>query len=136
MFTIAPLLRSRMIAAAAFVPFHVPFRCTAMTSSNCCSVILRIVASRVMPALFTMMSRPPKCSTAAATSASTSSALVTSHRTARVASEPELLGGGFCRGEVEIAEHHLGTLGDEALRDRIAQALRTAGDDRYLICQQ
>ena len=27
---------------------------------------------------------------------------------------PELLACGFCRGEVEIAEHHRGTLGDEA----------------------
>ena len=108
-----------------------------MTWSNCSSVILRIVASRVMPALLTMMSRPPKCSTAAATSASTSSALVTSQRTAkRDIGTAELLGGGFRRGEVEIAEHHAGALGDEALGDRITQALRTAGDDRCLICQQ
>ena len=31
MFTIAPRLLSRMIAAALRSPFHVPFRCTAMT---------------------------------------------------------------------------------------------------------
>ena len=65
MFTIAPRLFSRMIAAALRMPFHVPFRCTAMTWSNCSSVILRIVASRVIPALLTMMSRLPNRSTAA-----------------------------------------------------------------------
>ncbi len=84
-----------------------------------------------------MMSRPPNRSTAAATSASTSSALVTSQRTASgdvVAAE--LLGGGFGRGEIEIAEHHPRTLGDEPLGDREAQALRTAGDDRGLTGQQ
>jgi hypothetical protein len=31
MFTIAPRLFSRMIAAALRVPFQVPFKCTAMT---------------------------------------------------------------------------------------------------------
>ena len=64
MFTMAPRLFSRMMAAASRVPFQVPFRCTSMTWSNCSSVILRIVASRVIPALLTMMSRPPKRSTA------------------------------------------------------------------------
>ena len=36
-----------------------------MTSSNCCSVILRMVASRVMPALLTMTSSDPNESVAA-----------------------------------------------------------------------
>ncbi len=54
------------MAAASLVPFQEPLRCTAMTWSNCSSVILRMVASRVMPALLTMMSRLPKVSTAAA----------------------------------------------------------------------
>ncbi len=136
MFTIAPRLFSRMIAAAALVPFQVPFRWTAITSSNCSSVILRIVASRVIPALFTMMSRPPKCSTAAADQRVDLVGLghVASHRQGGVG--PELLGGGLRRGEVEITEHHLGALGDEELGDRITQTLRTAGDDRCLICQQ
>src|SRR6478672_788169 len=50
----------RMMPAACRVPFQQPRRWTSITSSNCSSVILRMVASRVMPALLTMMSREPK----------------------------------------------------------------------------
>ena len=40
-----------------------------MTSSNCCSVILRMVASRVMPALFTMTFTDPNAAVAASSRA-------------------------------------------------------------------
>ena len=48
-----------------------------ITSSNCSSVILRMVASRVMPALLTMMSSDPKAVVAVARSLSMSDADVT-----------------------------------------------------------
>ena len=116
MFTIAPLLFSRITAAAARRPFQVPFRCTAITWSNWSSVILRIVASRVMPALLTMMSSPPKPSTAAATSASTSSELVTSQRTARATSLPPRLSAAACvASQVHVTEHDTRAFGDETL---------------------
>src|SRR5699024_7647714 len=58
---------------------HVPRRWTEMTSSNCCSVIFRMVASRVMPALLTQMSTPPKIREAASASFSTFSSEDTLH---------------------------------------------------------
>ena len=126
-----------MMAAADRMPFHVPLRWTAITWSNCSSVILRIVASRVIPALLTMMSRPPNRSTAAATNASTSAAEVTSHRTAAATSAPPEPGGcGLGRCQVEITQHHPGALGHEPLGDRQAQTLRSAGHDRSTTCQQ
>ena len=48
----------------------------------------------------------------------------------------ELLGRRLGRAEVQIAEHHPRALGDEPLRDREAQSLRTARDDRRLTGQQ
>ena len=120
-----------MMPAASRVPFQVPFRWTAMTWSNWSSVILRIVASRVMPALLTMTSSAPNSVTAALTSASTSSAFVTSHRTARATSRAaELLHGGVGGFGVEIAEHDARPFGDEALGDREADPLGPAGDHR------
>lgn len=77
-----------------------------------------------MPALFTMMSRPPNRSTAAATSASTSALEVTSQRTARATSGlPRLPHGGFGCRQVQIAEHHPGAFGHETLRDGQAEPL-------------
>ncbi|CKT94471.1 Uncharacterised protein [Mycobacterium tuberculosis] len=42
-----------------------PLRCTAMTASNSSSLVLAIIRSRTMPALFTRTSTPPYVSTAA-----------------------------------------------------------------------
>ena len=137
MFTIAPRLFSRMIAAALRSPFQVPFRCTAITWSNCSSVILRIVASRVMPALLTMMSSAPNPSTAAPTNASTSSADVTSQRTADGdVVTAQLLGRDLGCLEIHVTEHDPCALGDEPLRDGETQSLGATGNDRGLTGQQ
>ena len=52
-----------------------------MTSSNCCSVIFRIVASRVMPALFTMTFTDSNAAVAASSRPATSAVEATSHPT-------------------------------------------------------
>ena len=52
-----------------------------MTSSNCCSVIFRMVASRVMPALFTMTFTVWNAAVAASSRAATSAAEATSQPT-------------------------------------------------------
>src|ERR1700759_3098362 len=96
MLTIVPRLFSRITAAALRSPFQVPFRCTAMTWSNWSSVILRIVASRVMPALLIMMSSAPNWSSAAPISASTSSPDVTSQRTATAILSPPSFSAAAC----------------------------------------
>ncbi len=48
----------------------------------------------------------------------------------------ELFGRRLGRTEVQIAQHHARTLGDEPLRDGESQALRTARDDGGLTGQQ
>jgi len=131
MLTIVPDLRSRMIAAARRVPFQVPLRCTLITWSNWSSVIVRMVASRVMPALLTITSSDPNVSTVCASIASISAALVTSQRATAATSGPPSLAAAACgRLEVEVAEHDPRPLPDEHLRDGEADALRAAGDDR------
>ena len=82
-----------------------------------------MVASRVMPALFTAISTVPKSSTAAASSVSTSSARVTSERTARATAEPFPGIAGF-----EVADHHAGAVPYEGFGDGVADALGAAGD--------
>ena len=116
MLTIAPRLFSRMIAAALRVPFQVPFRCTAMTWSNCSSVILRMVASRVMPALFTMMSRPPNSLDRRGDECVDLVGVghVAANRPGDVA-PPSRSAAASRRGEIEVADDHPGALGDEAL---------------------
>lgn len=85
---IEPLFCSRMSAAALRVPFQQPLRWTLMTWSKCSSVIVRIVASRVIPALLTMMSTEPNVSRAVCMSRSMSSDTVTSHREAAATDAP------------------------------------------------
>ena len=54
---------------ANFVGQKWPFRCTRTTESKSCSLMLKMVASRVKPGLLTSTCRSPKRSTAVATSA-------------------------------------------------------------------
>src|SRR5277367_3545698 len=88
-----------------------------------------------MPALLTMMSRPPNRSTAAATSASTSAPEVTAHRHSDVVAA-ELRNRGFGCLEIHVAEHDPRALADEALRDGETQSLCTTGDNCGLTGQQ
>ena len=78
------------------MPFQVPLRCTLITWSNWSSVIVRMVASRVMPALLTMMSSDPNVSTVCASMASISAALVTSQRATAATSGPPSLAAATC----------------------------------------
>ena len=52
---------------ACLTTVNVPFRCTAITSSHSCSVMLKTMRSRRMPAQQTTMSRRPKLSMAVCT---------------------------------------------------------------------
>src|SRR5580658_5777714 len=62
---IVPVLAaSRQTSAACRVRLKVPFRCTAMTSSNSCSLIDTSMRLRRMPALLTTTCRSPKVETA------------------------------------------------------------------------
>ena len=58
----------RQCADANFVVLNVPFRCTRMTSSHSCSVMLKTIRSRRMPATLTRMSSRPNSSMADSTS--------------------------------------------------------------------
>src|SRR5947209_9643046 len=63
--TVLPSLDSpRQYDAACRIVAKWPLRCTAMTASNSSSLVLAIIRSRTMPALFTRTSKPPKVSTA------------------------------------------------------------------------
>jgi recombination DNA repair RAD52 pathway protein len=88
MFTIAPDFCSRIRAAASRVPFQVPLRWTWITRSKSSSDMVRIVASRVIPALLTKTSSEPNVVTAVSISAATSSAETTSQRTPTATSSP------------------------------------------------
>ena len=70
-----------MRSEANFIPSQVPYRCTSMTSRNCSDVIVRRVASLVMPALFTSTSTDPNTRAQCSISDSTSASEVTSHCT-------------------------------------------------------
>ena len=54
----------RQCAEANLVVLKVPFRWTRMTSSHSCSVMLKTIRSRRMPATLTRMSSRPNCSMA------------------------------------------------------------------------
>ncbi len=54
-------------ADANLVVLNVPFRCTLMTSSHSCSVMLKTIRSRRMPATLTRTSSRPNCSMAVLT---------------------------------------------------------------------
>src|SRR6266550_5580578 len=64
---IRPRRCSRMRRVACRVQLKVPFRWTAMTASHSSSVMLKIMRSRRMPALFTRMSIAPNSLTAVST---------------------------------------------------------------------
>ena len=55
----------RQCADANFVVLNVPFRWTRMTSSHSCSVMLKTIRSRRMPATLTRTSSRPNSSMAA-----------------------------------------------------------------------
>jgi hypothetical protein len=65
---IRPLRCSIMWGAAALMHAQTPFRLVAITSSNSVSLMSHNMLTRVMPALLTRMSMPPKASTACPTS--------------------------------------------------------------------
>ena len=67
MLMMRPHFCSRMWGAAARVTAKAPLRCTLMTASHSSSVMLKIMRSRRMPALLTMMSRRPNSSSAVST---------------------------------------------------------------------
>src|SRR5262245_13067977 len=73
-----PQARSRIRVSAACAHRNVPFRLTDRTWSHCSSVILWLIASRLIPALLTSTSRRPNSPTMWLTSASTSVRCVTS----------------------------------------------------------
>src|SRR5579875_3743116 len=56
--------RPRQYDAACRIVAKCPLRCTATTASNSSSLVLAIILSRTMPALFTQTSSPPNVSTA------------------------------------------------------------------------
>ena len=58
----------RQCADANLVVLNVPFRCTRMTSSHSCSVMLKTIRSRRMPATLTTMLSLPNSSMADSTS--------------------------------------------------------------------
>ena len=64
---VSPALeRSRQRMQANLVAANVPLRCTRMTESKSSSLIDTIILSRMIPALLTRMSSPPKASYAVA----------------------------------------------------------------------
>ncbi len=69
---------SRITADDSFVPSQAPTRCTSITARKSSMDILRMTASRVIPALLTMTSRDPKRSALERTSTSMSASEVTS----------------------------------------------------------
>ena len=79
---------SLQYTATARAQTKCPLRCTAITSSNCSSVIEKLIASRRIPALLIRICTSPNESTAAATRSSPVSHLATSPRTL-IASPPE-----------------------------------------------
>jgi hypothetical protein len=116
-------------------PSQVPVTCTSSTNWKSSSDIFGIVASRVMPALLTITSSEPNCSTVQSTSAVTSDSLVTLQRTANARPSPS------CRGPrrralVQVGDDDSGALVGEPRGDREADALRRAGDNGDLLLQQ
>src|SRR6185295_4730024 len=83
---------------AALQVRYTPLRLTPSTSSHRASDVSSTVPYRWMPALVTTMSRPPKRSTAVATSASTSAATVTSARTPTTLGDPSNESGDPSKG--------------------------------------
>ena len=99
-----------------------------MTSSNCCSVILRMVASRVMPALFTMTSTVPNAAVAASSRAGHVAG------GGDVAADSDGVGAQRCGGLlglgfVEVADDDSGAVVGERAGDRQSDALGASGDD-------
>src|SRR5882757_781025 len=74
---LAFLTAAAMTGCAAHRIRNGALRCTSRMASHCSSVIFWITESQVYPALFTMMSNPPKSSTAVCTNRSPKSASVT-----------------------------------------------------------
>src|SRR5207247_944908 len=83
--TIRPRRCSRIRRGACRVQLKVPFKWTAMTASHSSSLMLKIIRSRRMPALFTRMSIAPNSLTAVSTmrSAAAKSATLSALATAR-----------------------------------------------------
>ena len=84
-------------------------RCTSRMASHCSSVIFWITESQVYPALLTMMSRPPKLSTAVCTNRSAKPVVGDAADAGDGLSARGLdCGDGFLRGlGVEVVDHDL-----------------------------
>ena len=131
---------------ACLTTVNVPFRCTAITSSHSCSVMLKTMRSRRIPAQQTTMSSRPKLSMAVCTIRSPPShgrhRFGASH--CGSAGGPDLadhhlsnrlVKPGAVNVDPRINHHHLGAFFGHQLGDPPAHTAARAGDDRYLSFQ-
>ena len=132
----------RQCADANLVVLNVPFRWTRMTSSHSCSVMLKIIRSRRMPATLTSTSSRPNSSIAvpirpsAAAKSEMSAPLATALPPASAISATVVVGGpGVLPGAVDchaqVGDHHRGALAGQQQGHRPADPAPGAGDDRH-----
>ena len=131
----------RQCAEANLVVLKVPFRCTRMTSSHSCSVMLKTIRSRRMPATLTRMSSRPNSSMAVWTSFSAaaktemSAPLATAFPPASAISattscgRPGVVPGAVDR-RAQVVDHHRSALAGQQPGYRPADAPGGTGDDR------
>ncbi len=131
MFTIVPPPCARITGTAARHVRNIEATFTSITrrhSSSGISVKGRIASDAYRPALLTSTSSEPQCSTVSST--------IRSHgglvRDVGGEADPTRVGAGGLVRSTEVGDHDPGALGREAVGDRLADALRRAGDERDL----
>ena len=128
-----PQPRSRIRVSAAWAQRNVPLRLTVRTWSHCSSVILWLIASRLIPALLTSTSSRPSSATTWFTMASTSARLVTSAATdsARAPARWSSVATGRASLDVDVVDHDGRALAREPAGRRFPDPAPRPRDQRH-----